>query len=104
MKANIHPEWYPEAKVTCVCGNKFTLGSTKPEIQVDICSACHPFFTGQTRFVDTMGIVEKFQARQKLAQGKQYVSKRNRRLQKKSKEDEEDSKRPKTFKELLRKS
>jgi large subunit ribosomal protein L31 len=53
MKAQIHPNWYPEAKVVCACGNTFTTGSTQEEIHVEVCSACHPFFTGQMRYVDT---------------------------------------------------
>jgi len=60
MKQNIHPQWFPEAKVTCACGNTFTTGSTKEEIRVEVCSACHPFYTGQQKFVDTLGRVEKF--------------------------------------------
>jgi large subunit ribosomal protein L31 len=60
MKANIHPE-YVEATVVCGCGNKFTTRSTKKNITVEICSACHPFFTGKMKFVDTTGRVEKFQ-------------------------------------------
>lgn len=60
MKASIHPNWNKEAKVSCVCGNAFTTGSTVPEIRVDICAACHPFFTGQQKFIDTQGQVEKF--------------------------------------------
>ncbi|QNN23458.1 50S ribosomal protein L31 [Planctomycetales bacterium ZRK34] len=62
MKADIHPK-YVETKVTCACGNAFTTHSTKPEIHVDICSACHPFYTGKQKFVDTAGRVEKFQKR-----------------------------------------
>src|SRR3989344_4774954 len=50
IKANIHPKWFPETKVTCACGNTFTTGSILPEIRVEICSSCHPFFTGQQRF------------------------------------------------------
>lgn len=60
MKVNIHPVYYKDARITCVCGNSFTAGSTLPEIKVDICSKCHPFFTGQQKFVDTQGQVEKF--------------------------------------------
>lgn len=60
MKTNIHPEWYPEAKVTCACGNTFSTGSTVPAIRVELCSACHPFFTGQQKFVDTLGQVDRF--------------------------------------------
>ena len=59
MKKNIHPERF-EATVKCACGNSFTTLSTKKEIHVDICSSCHPFFTGKQRLVDTAGRVEKF--------------------------------------------
>ena len=62
MKANIHPKYY-EATVTCACGNTFTLGSTKPTLRVDVCSKCHPFFTGQQRILDTTGRVERFRRR-----------------------------------------
>lgn len=61
MKQGIHPRWYPNTKVICACGANFTTGSTMREIRVDICSNCHPFFTGQTKFVDTLGQVERFQ-------------------------------------------
>jgi large subunit ribosomal protein L31 len=60
MKAGIHPE-YVEATVTCGCGNKFVTRSTRKNITVEICSACHPFFTGKMKYVDTTGRVEKFQ-------------------------------------------
>ncbi|WP_038056704.1 50S ribosomal protein L31 [Thermodesulfobacterium hydrogeniphilum] len=60
MKKGIHPEYYPNAVVRCACGNEFTVGSTKPEIKVEICSKCHPFFTGEMKFVDTEGRIEKF--------------------------------------------
>ena len=59
MKANIHPN-YVETKVTCGCGNTFMTRSTKPELKVDICSACHPFYTGRLKYVDTAGRIEKF--------------------------------------------
>lgn len=70
MKKGVHPTYYKDAKVTCVCGNSFTTGSTQPEIRVDICAVCHPFFTGQQKFVDTQGQVEKFGKKQALAQEK----------------------------------
>ncbi len=70
MKAAIHPQWFDDAKVTCACGNTFTVGATKQELKVEICSKCHPFFTGEMKFVDTQGRVEKFQAKQKEAQAK----------------------------------
>ena len=60
MKAEIHPTWYAEAKVTCVCGASFTTGSTKPELKLDICSECHPFYTGKQKLVDVEGRVERF--------------------------------------------
>ena len=59
MKKDIHPE-YIECTVTCACGNTFTTRSTKNEIRVEICSKCHPFFTGKQKFVDSAGRVEKF--------------------------------------------
>jgi large subunit ribosomal protein L31 len=62
MKDKIHPE-YKECKVTCGCGNTFVTRSTKSELHVEICSACHPFYTGKQKFVDTAGRVEKFQKR-----------------------------------------
>ncbi len=69
MKAGIHPK-YEEATVTCGCGNKFTTRSTKKNITVEICSACHPFFTGKMKFVDTTGRVEKFQRKYNWANRK----------------------------------
>jgi len=60
MKKGIHPKYYPEAKVACSCGNTFAVGSTKETIRTDVCSACHPFFTGEQRLVDTAGQVERF--------------------------------------------
>jgi large subunit ribosomal protein L31 len=60
MKKGIHPE-YKEAQVTCGCGNSFKTRSTKDRIAVEICSNCHPFYTGKQKFVDTAGMIEKFQ-------------------------------------------
>jgi len=60
MKANLHPVWHDDAKVTCACGNTFTTGSTLPTIRVELCSACHPFYTGTQKFVDTLGQVDRF--------------------------------------------
>ncbi|MEW6579022.1 MAG: 50S ribosomal protein L31 [Chloroflexota bacterium] len=60
MRENIHPQWYPEARVICACGNTWTVGSTVPEIRTDVCSACHPFYTGEQRIVDTEGQVDRF--------------------------------------------
>lgn len=60
MKVNIHPDWYTDAKVACACGATFITGSTLPQIRVEICSNCHPFFTGAQKFVDTLGQVDRF--------------------------------------------
>ncbi len=60
MKANIHPTYHENAKVTCACGNSWLTGSTIAEIRVNICSKCHPFYTGEQRIVDTVGRVERF--------------------------------------------
>lgn len=69
MKKAIHPKRIM-AKVTCACGNKFEVGSTKAEYKVEICSACHPYFTGQQRFVDTAGRIDKFRQRYGKTEGK----------------------------------
>ena len=63
MKEKIHPRYYTEATVTCACGNSWTTGATQAEIRTDVCSACHPFFTGEQRIVDTAGQVERFMRR-----------------------------------------
>ena len=68
MKKDIHPQYFDDAKVSCACGNTFTTGATVPEIHLDVCNKCHPFFTGEMKFVDTLGKVEKFQQAQKKAQ------------------------------------
>jgi large subunit ribosomal protein L31 len=60
VKEGLHPEWYPEAQVICACGNQWTVGATVPEIRTDVCSECHPYFTGEQRIVDTEGQVDRF--------------------------------------------
>jgi len=66
VKDKIHPKYYPAAKVTCLCGNTFTTGSTKPELRVEVCSKCHPFYTGGQRIIDTEGRVERFKKKYKI--------------------------------------
>jgi large subunit ribosomal protein L31 len=66
MKPKIHPKYYNNAQVTCLCGNTFVTGSTKPEIRVEVCSKCHPFYTGEHRIVDTLGRVERFKKRYRM--------------------------------------
>lgn len=70
MQSIGHPTWYTQAKVSCVCGNTFTTGSTLPEIRVEICSNCHPFYTGTQKLVDTKGQVDKFLKAKQAAETK----------------------------------
>lgn len=70
MKTGVHPNYYKNAQVTCACGNTFITGSTLPQIKVEICAVCHPFFTGQQKFVDTQGQVDKFSKKQTISQTK----------------------------------
>lgn len=67
MKKDIHPQYYPDARVKCACGASFTIGSTKSEVQVEICSKCHPFYTGEKKLIDVAGRVEKFRTRRAKA-------------------------------------
>ena len=67
MKKEIHPTYFPQAKVVCSCGNSFTVGATKPELKVEICAKCHPFYTGEEKLIDTAGRVEKFKSRRAKA-------------------------------------
>ncbi len=68
MKANIHPQYFEKAQVICVCGNRFTIGSTREIIHVELCYNCHPFYTGQQRFVDSDSLIKKFENKQQAAQ------------------------------------
>ena len=70
MKPEIHPKYYDKATVRCGCGNTFTIGSTKPDIKVDICSKCHPFYTGEEKLLDVAGRVERFKTRRAKAVAK----------------------------------
>ena len=63
MKEKIHPEYHEDAVVRCACGNTFTTRSTKEELRLEICNACHPFYTGKQKLIDTAGMVEKFERR-----------------------------------------
>lgn len=100
MKTNVHPNWHSDAKVTCACGNSFTTGSTLSEITVDICNKCHPFFTGEMRFVDRQGRVDKFMQKMQAAQAKQAAAAAK---QGKNKKDEVDSNEPaKSYQDILR--
>lgn len=103
MKANIHPTWYPECKVTCVCGNSFTVGATVAEMRVEVCSNCHPFFTGTMKYVDTAGRVEAFKTKQAQAV-KDLVSKTQKRKLKKEKKIKAEMEKPDSLSELRKKT
>ena len=77
MKEDIHPTYYPDAQVICACGNTWTTGSTQKVIHTDVCSKCHPFFTGEQRIVDTEGQVDRFY--KKLQARQQYLEEREAR-------------------------
>jgi len=78
MKKDIHPKYYEKTKASCACGNTFTVGSTVPEIKVEICSKCHPFYTGREQLIDTAGRVEKFKARREKAAARPKAVKKAR--------------------------
>lgn len=85
MKDKLHPKYFPAAKVTCGCGNTFTTGSTKESIRVEICSKCHPFYTGKQSLIDTAGRVERFKDRRtKAAATPKTVKKPRTKKQKQS--------------------
>lgn len=98
MKNRIHPNWYHDAKVTCTCGNTFTTGSTQQEIEVDICSQCHPFFTGEMKFVDRQGRVDRFKQKMDQAKEKQEEA----RKKQKHKDQEETPEESLSYQEILR--
>jgi len=91
MKKGIHPEYYPDAKVICGCGNTFTVGSTKKVIRTDVCSLCHPFFTGEQRIVDTGGQVERFMKR--IERTEEQKARAEARLKEKEKAKKKGAKR-----------
>ena len=98
MKKAIHPQWFENAVVTCTCGNTFSVGAAKESIHIDICNKCHPFFTGEMRFVDSMGRVEKFKEKQKSAV---EMAEKLKEKKLKKKEREAQLRNPKSLKEML---
>lgn len=84
MKKDIHPPYVREARVRCACGATFTIGSTKKLIEIEICSRCHPFYTGKGKIVDTAGRVERFRARAGKAQSRRNQKKQRIKKQKQS--------------------
>lgn len=96
MKTNIHPTYLEDVKVVCSCGNTFVTGSTTQNISVEVCSKCHPFYTGEHRFLDVKGRVDTFQKKQKAAQ--EFKEKYG---EKKAKKEEKSEKKTKSLRELL---
>lgn len=88
MQEDIHPD-YSQTKVSCDCGNEFKIGSTKDEIEIEICHKCHPFYTGEERVLDTTGRVEKFEQRREKAEKKQE---QKQEAEEESDENEENEK------------
>ena len=96
MKAKVHPTYYNDAQAVCACGNTFTTGSTKKTITVEACYKCHPFYTGEHRFLDTKGRVDTFQKKQEVA--KKY---KESAVAKKQKSGKKEEKKVKSLRELL---
>lgn len=99
MKTTIHPKWYDDCEVTCACGNVFTIGATVAKIQVEICSKCHPFYTGQMKYIDTAGRVDAYVNKKAKAQTER-ISKSEKRKLKKQRQLERELERPDTLEEL----
>lgn len=95
MKANVHPQYFNQAQVICVCGNRFTTGSTQEVIHVELCYNCHPFYTGEQRFVDSASRIQKFQKKQETAQTYKVTVKK--KVEEKKKKDEA----PKSLRDML---
>lgn len=85
MKKNIHPKYYNDAKTTCACGNVTEAGSTQKELKTELCSACHPFYTGKQKLVDTAGRVDKYKA--KVEKAKAYKAKNEKKNKKDTTEE-----------------
>ena len=94
MKNNIHPNYNKQAEVTCSCGNVFAVGSVLPTLQVDICNKCHPFFTGEMRFVDRQGRVDRFLKKVQAAQTTKKGAKK--------KVEKQETEEARSYKDILR--
>ena len=100
MKAEIHPTYFPEAKIICACGNTITVGSTVEKINVELCSACHPFYTGKQNLVDTAGRVERFEKLKASTSSSSRGSKKAKAVKRASqKAEKKAAKKPKTLNE-----
>jgi len=83
MKKDIHPQYYPKAKITCACGNVIEVGSTKKTMETEICSSCHPFFTGKKKMIDTTGRVDRFKKLAEKSAAKKKTTKVKSKTEKK---------------------
>ena len=104
MKKGIHPQYYTNVKVTCSCGNTFVTGSTIESITTELCSKCHPFYTGEEKIVDTANLVSKFETRRKLAAAK-VISKREKEVKRKEQRSARHASKPgseQTLKDMLK--
>ncbi len=99
MKKNIHPNWHDNAAVVCSCGNTFTTGSTLEKIEVEICSKCHPFFTGEMKFVDQQGRVDKFRKKMEQAKKQQQQAAKKKKAKDENETKEEE---PLSYQQILR--
>lgn len=100
MKKSIHPKYHNNTTVTCACGHTFITGSTLPSLHVEICSKCHPFYTGEQKFVDIEGRVDKFKKKQSIAD--KARQKRIKRVKKKIQKEDLRKNAPKSLKEMLK--
>lgn len=95
MKASVHPKYNEEAQVVCVCGNRFTVGSTKDLIQIELCYNCHPFYTGEQKFTDTRSTIKRFEDKRQKAATYQATQK------KKADDSQKKNEGPKSLREML---
>jgi large subunit ribosomal protein L31 len=101
MKQGIHPQWF-DCQVTCSCGNTFVTGSVQETLQIDICDQCHPFFTGEVRFVDRQGRVDRFLNKMKAAADKQQTQTKKQAKLSKQQNQETPQAEPQSYRDLLR--
>ncbi|HLB52009.1 50S ribosomal protein L31 [candidate division WWE3 bacterium RIFCSPHIGHO2_12_FULL_38_15] len=104
MNKDIHPQVYTDCVVTCACGNSFVTSSTRKSLTVEICSNCHPFYTGQQKFVDTEGRIDKFARKQKVAEAKKKAAEELKEAKAKKKTKAGTVETRTTLKEALKKA
>jgi len=102
MKKKIHPQYYTDATITCACGNIFTTGSTVKTIRIELCSKCHPFYTGKQRIIDSENLVKKFEEKRKGAQKAKGVRKKDKKARRRAKVTEIRGKKSLTLKDMLK--